>query len=145
MFYLTNSLMQRFMYHMASQLTKIQITRMEVEDEIKFCKSNTLFWKYLPFLYEEREIFKRDYIKFSELQQEVKYNYLHHSLLQRMEKAVTKLIQLAQIDKEWAYEDYLLNRYDPFYRNRSKQAKQKLAQLVELQQAIRKQKRIARD
>lgn len=145
MFYLANSLMQRFMYHMASQLTKIQITRMEVEDEIKFCKSNTLFWKDLPFLYEEREIFKRDYIKFSELQQEVKYNYLHHSLLQRMEKAVTKLIQLAQIDKEWAYEDYQLNRYDPFYRNKSKQAKKKLAKLVELQQAIRKQKRVTRN
>ena len=145
MFYLTNSLMQRFMYHMASQLTKIQITRMEVEDEIKFCKSNTLFWKHLPFLYEDREIFKRDYIKFSELQQEVKYNYLHHSLLQRMEKVVTKLIQLAQIDKEWAYECYLPNRYDPFYRNKSKQAKKKLAKLVELQQAIRKQKSITKD
>ena len=62
-----------------------------------------------------------------------------------MEKVVTKLIELAQLDKEWAYEDYLQNRYDPFYRNKSKQAKQKLAKLVELQQAIRKQKSITKD
>lgn len=141
--YLTKSLMQRFMSHLSEQLTKIQITRTEVEDEIRFCKSDARFWKHLPFWYGEREIFRNDYIKFSKLQKEVKYYYLSHSLLQRMEKVVTKLIELAQLDREWAYEDYLQNRYDPFYRNKSKQAKKKLAKLVELQQAIRKQKSLS--
>ena len=143
--YMTNQMMQRFISHMANQLTKIQITRVEVEDEIKFCKSDACFWKHLPFWYGERVIFRNDYIKFSKLQQEVKYNYLSQSRLQRMEKVVTKLIEFAQLDREWAYEDYLQNRYDPFYRNKSKQAKKKLAKLVELQQAIRKQKSITKD
>ena len=142
--YMTNQMLQRFMSHMASQLTKIQITRKEVEDEIKFCKSDAQFHNHLPFWYGERQIFRNDYVKFSKLQQEVKYNYLSNPRLQRMEKVVTKLIELAQLDKEWAYEDYLLDRYDPFYRKRSKQAKQKLKKLVELQQAIRKQKSITK-
>ena len=143
--YMTNQMLQRFMSHMASQLTKIQITRKEVEDEIKFCKSDARFWEHLPFWYGERQIFRNDYVKFSKLQQEVKYNYLSNPRLQRMEKVVTKLIELAQLDKEWAYEDYLLNQYDPFYRKCSKQAKQKLKKLVELQHAIRKQKSITKD
>jgi hypothetical protein len=66
-------------------------------------------------------------------------------MLQQMEKVVTPWINNQQDEAQCAYEDYLDNRYNPFYRNRSKQAKQKLAKLVELQQAIRKQKSITRN
>lgn len=143
--YMTDKMLQRFISNMATWLAKIQVSRSIVEDEIRFCKSDARFWKRLPFWYGEREIFRNDYIKLSKLQKEVKYYYLSHSRLQRMEKVVTKLIELAQLDRGWAYEDYLQNRYDPFYRNRSKQAKKKLAKLVELQQAIRKQKSITKN
>ena len=143
--YMTNQMLQRFMSNMATKLTLCQLSRFEVEDEIAFCKQDARFWKHLPFWYKEREILKKKYLALSSLQQEVKYNYLSHSRLQRMEKAVTGFISFQECECNWAYYDYLENRYDPFYRNKSKQAKQKLKKLVELQQAIRKQKSITRD
>lgn len=139
--YLTNALRQRFMSHMSDVLATIQYYRDITERRIILAKQAG---PSDPYLYICRETDKEFYVRNSTLQAHVKRGFLRHSMLQQMEKVVTLWINLRQTEAWNAYEDYLDNRYDPFYRNRSKQAKQKLAKLVELQQAIRKQKRITR-
>lgn len=139
--YLTNALRQRFMSHMSDVLATIQYYRDITERRIILAKQAG---PSDPYLYICREIDKECYVRNSTLQSDVKRGFIDHRTLQEMEKVVTLWINLQQDEAQYAYEDYLDNRYDPFYRNRSKQAKQKLAKLVELQQAIRKQKRITR-
>lgn len=135
--YLTNALRQRFMSNMSTKLSVMHSEREVIEEDI----TNKSFIEYA---YYWRIVYKKYYVRNSTLQAHVKRGFLRHSVLQQMEKVVTLWINLRQTEAWNAYEDYLDNRYDPFYRNRSKQAKQKLAKLVELQQAIRKQKRITR-
>ena len=104
----------------------------------------------LPAWYAARESEKKLWLKMEYIQWQVKTAYSYRlpfpqSDLQQMEKVVTKWLAEAQQNVLFAHYDYLENRYDTFYRNRSKQAKQKLAKLVELQQAIRKQKCVTRN
>lgn len=141
--YMTNKMLQRFMSHMTTTLSLIQLARQEIEEDIRNgkCEGNNL----LLYHYKERKIFREDYLKYSSLQEHIKRGFVGHSGLQRMEKVVTMWISNQQDICSWTYEDYLENRYDPFYRNKSKQAKKKLEKLVELQQAIRKQKSITKD
>lgn len=142
--YLTNALRQRFMSNMSTKLSVIHSEREVIEEDIISAKKQGNK-SYLEAVYYWRTVDKQAYVRNSALQAHVKRCFLSHSVLQQMEKVVTLWINLQQSEAQYAYEDYLDNRYDPFYRNRSKQAKQKLAKLVELQQAIRKQKRITRD
>ena len=148
MFYLTNSLIQRFISFNAELIASVQEEYKFNEMEIIDAK-NSDYRSELEFLYLNRLWLSSRYKKLSSLQARVKAvragkEQITASLLQQMEKVVTLWINHQQREVQYAYEDYLDNRYDPFYRNRSKQAKQKLAKLVELQQAIRKQKRITR-
>lgn len=143
--YLTKSLMQRFMSHMSEQLSFIQDARVDTEAEISYCKN---FYDYdMATLYKWREKEAEHYKKASDIQMAVKRSYAYnfsipHNYLQKMEKVVTDWIKAAEWQKYYAHQDYLDNRYDAFYRNKTKQAKQRLARLVELQQAIRKQKAV---
>lgn len=142
--YLTNSLRQRFISKMANVLSIVQQGRQDIEQTIIHLKEDKWQKNLLQECYNFRTEDKEFYIRNSALQAHVKRGFIDHRTLQEMEKVVTLWINLQQDKAQYAYEDYLDNRYDPFYRNRSKQAKQKLAKLVELQQAIRKQKRITR-
>lgn len=142
--YMTDKMLQRFISNMATWLTNIQVSRSEVEDEIIGCKAIPYLQKHLTPWYNEREILRKEYLKFAQLQKTVKIGVLNQSTLQQMEKVVTKMLYSSQQGKNWAYEDYIDNRYDPYYRNRTKEAKKKLARLVELQQAIRKQKSVTK-
>lgn len=135
--YLTNALRQRFMSNMSTKLSVMHSEREVIEEDI----TNKSF---IESAYYWRIVYKKYYVRNSTLQAHVKRGLIDHRTLQKMEKVVTLWINSQQRGVQYAYEDYLDNRYNPFYRNRSKQAKQKLAKLVELQQAIRKQKRITR-
>lgn len=144
--YLTKSLMQRFMSHMSEQLSFIQDARVDTEAEIRYCKANFNYYD-MATLYKWREKEAEHYKKASDIQMAVKNFYacnfsIPHNYLQKMEKVVTAWIKAAEWQKYYAHQDYLDNRYDTFYRNKTKQAKQRLAKLVELQQAIRKQKAV---
>lgn len=146
--YLTKSLMQRFMSHMSEQLSFIQDARVDVEAEIRYGKN---FYDYdMATLYKWREKEAEHYKKASKIQMVVKRVYacnfcIPDKYLQKMEKVVTAWIKAAEWQKYYAHQDYLDNRYDTFYGNKTKQAKQRLAKLVELQQAIRKQKSLSGD
>ena len=148
--YMTNQMMQRFMSHMSTMLSAIHENRASIEDEIKFCKESELLKDELPAWYAARESEKKLWLKMEYIQWQVKTAYSYRlpfpqSDLQQMEKVVTNWLAEAQLDVLFTYYDYLENRYDTFYHNRTEQAKKKLAKLVELQQAIRKQKRITRN
>lgn len=142
--YMTNQMLQRFMSHMSKTLANIQNRREELKEEISTTERPVS--KYIHSVWNRwKKQDRESYIKNSKLQKKVKDGVLSHATLQQMEKVVTTWLVVEQIDCDFHYIDYLENRYDPFYRNRSKQAKRKLAKLVELQQAIRKQKRITRN
>lgn len=148
--YMTNQMMQRFMSNMSIMLSAIHANRTNIEGEIKFCKEGELFKDELPAWYAARESEKKLWLKMEYIQWQVKTAYSYRlpfpqSDLQQMEKVVTNWLAEAQQNVLFAHYHYLENRYDTFYRNRTKQAKKKLAKLVELQQAIRKQKRITRN
>lgn len=140
--YMTNKMLQRFMSYMTKDISRIQ-SEMElerhyaIEEAIKFGASSKA-------TRENRDRLSDIYSHFSSIQTSVKYFPIKHFVLQQMEKRVTIWIKDQQNVCSLYYEDYLDNRYDPFYRNKSKQAKKKLAKLVELQQAIRKQKSITK-
>ena len=142
--YMTNKMMQRFMSHMAANLRNIQAYRKETEEQILWEKDLNAEQKTMSYWYNFRQKDKIAYVKNSQLQEMCKRGFVDHSTLQKMEKVVTTWIVQQQAGCEFAYEQYLDNRYDPFYRNKSKQTKKKLAKLVELQQAIRKQKSITK-
>ena len=99
----------------------------------------------MSYWYNLRQKDKITYVKNSQLQEMCKRGFISHPTLQRMEKVVTAWIKAAEWQKYYAHQDYLDNRYNTFYRNKTNQAKQRLAKLVELQQAIRKQKSISGD
>lgn len=142
--YMTNRMLQRFMSHMTTTLANIQMIREDLKEEIATTERPVSTWTYKTWelwLKNDRET----YIRNSKLQKKVKDREITQATLQQMEKVVTNWIVDKQSCVQWAYEEYLENRYDPFYRNKSKQAKQKLKKLVELQQAIRKQKSITRN
>ena len=141
--YMTNQMMQRFMSNMTNTLSSVQLARADIEGDIEEYKNNGN--KFLPYLYLERQVLEETYVKYAAIQEHMKRGFVGHSSLQRMEKVVTYWLCHQQDMCRFAYQDYLANRYDTFYRNRTKQAKKKLAKLVELQQAIRKQKRITRN
>jgi hypothetical protein len=141
--YMTNQVLQRFMSHMATMLADIHMIREDLKEEIATTERpvSTLTYKtWKLWLRNDKET----YIKNSKLQKKVKDGEITQATLQQMEKVVTNWIIVKEQDVWYTYEKYLMNRYDPFYRNKSKQAKQKLKKLVELQQAIRKQKSITR-
>lgn len=145
--YLTKSLMQRFMSYMSEQLCFIQETRYDIEEEITYYKGKAVYPECQMYLYSQREYEANKYKKASKIQTIVKRVYacnfcIPDNYLQKMEKVVTAWINDAEWQKYYAHQD---NRYDTFYRNKTKQAKQRLAKLVELQQAIRKQKSISGD
>ena len=147
--YMTNKMLQRFMSNMSIMLSAIHANRTSIEGEIKFCKESDLFKNELPAWYAARESEKKLWLKMEYIQWQVKTAYSYRlpfpqSDLQQMEKVVTNWLAEAQQNVLFAHYDYLENRYDTFYRNRTKQAKKKLAKLVELQQAIRKQKCITK-
>ena len=141
--YMTNQMMQRFMSNMTNTLSSVQLARADIEGDIEEYKNNGN--KFLQYLYLERQMFKKTYVKYAAIQEHMKRGFIGHRTLQKMEKIVTHWLVNLQQESQFAYEDYLENRYDTFYRNRTKQAKKKLAKLVELQQAIRKQKRVTRN
>lgn len=141
--YMTNQMMQRFMSNMTNTLSLVQLARTDIEAEIEEYKNSGN--KFLQYLYLERQMFKETYVKYAAIQEHVKIGFIGHRTLQKMEKIVTHWLVNQQQECQFAYEDYLENRYDTFYRNRTKQAKKKLAKLVELQQAIRKQKCVTRN
>lgn len=141
--YMTNQMLQRFMSHMADALAAIQESREYTEENIALAKKEG-YKEFLEADYYWRGVYKKCYVRNSALQAHVKRGSIEHRILQKMEKVVTLWINHQQREEQYAYEGYLDNRYDPFYRNRSKQAKQKLAKLVELQQAIRKQKSVTK-
>lgn len=143
--YMTNKMLQRFMSHMTETLNYIQICRNEVEEQIQWEKELFATQSTMAYWYRFRQLDKTRYVKNSKLQEHVRRGFIGHRTLQKMEKVVTTWIIDQQSQANYAYEQYLDNRYDPFYRNKSKQAKKKLAKLVELQQAIRKQKSITKD
>lgn len=141
--YMTNKMLQRFISELAKDLNSVNRQmgvwrKYAVAEAIELGKSEDSTRKFRDYLADT-------YAQYSQLQKDVKSNNLTHSTLQKMEKCVTWWIVDAEGNKQSAYEHYLDNRYDPFYRNKSKQAKKKLAKLVELQQAIRKQKSITKD
>lgn len=141
--YMTNQMMQRFMSNMSQDLVWLQ-AEMAVEQDcaiaeaIKFGASSETTRK-------NRDKLSDLYSHSAKIQTSVKHYPLKHFVLQQMEKRVTLWIKDQQESCYLYYVAYLENRYDTFYRNRTKQAKKKLAKLVELQQAIRKQKRITWD
>lgn len=145
--YMTNKMLQRFMSHMADDLSWLQ-SEMELErhyailEAIKFGASSET-------TRQNRDKLSTLHSHFSSIQTSVKYFPLRHFVLQQMEKHVTIWIKDQQNVCNLYYEEYVDNRHDTFYvksiRNRTKQAKKKLAKLVELQQAIRKQKSITKD
>lgn len=143
--YLTKSLMQRFMSHMTTNLRDIQAWRKETEEQILWEKDLNAGQKIMSYWYNFRQKDKIAYVKNSQLQEMCKRGFIGHPTLQRMEKVVTDWIKSAEWQKYYTHQNYLDNRYDTFYRNKTKQAKQRLAKLVELQQAIRKQKSISGD
>lgn len=142
--YMTNKMLQRFMSNMTTALRNIQADFKEANDNIVYEKSVGSSKEILASWYVFREMDRKEYIKNSNIQKRVKSFVLNHALLQQMEKVVIDWITCQQVECEFAYIDYQHNRYDTFYRNRTKEAKKKLAKLVELQQAIRKQKSITK-
>lgn len=141
--YMTNQIMQRFMSQMAKELSIIQYNRAMIQYDIVYEAKEC--GKSSKTLRDHRDLLRDMYTHRSTIQQRVKRGFVGHRTLQKMEKVITRWINYSQEDLKYIYEEYLENRYDTFYRNRTKQAKQKLAKLVELQQAIRKQKRITRN
>lgn len=142
--YMTNQMLQRFMSHMTKTLSDIQMIREDLKEEIATTErpvSEYTYRAWKRWLKQDRE----NYVRNSKLQKKVKDREITQATLQQMEKVVTNWIVDKQPYVQYAYEEYLENRYDPFYRNKSEQAKQKLKKLVELQQAIRKQKSITRN
>lgn len=138
--YMTEQLMQRFMSCMTKELSTIQYNRTVIQYDIVYEAKEC--GKSSKTLRDHRDLLCGMYIHRSTIQQHVKRGFIGHQTLQKMEKIVTRWINYSQEDLKYIYEEYLENRYDTFYRNKSKQAKKKLVKLVELQQAIRKQKSV---
>lgn len=142
--YMTEQLMQRFTSNMATMLRAVQGDREMDESQIKYFKESESKYRTeaLGQWYTLREFDKKDYIKLSSLQSNIKRGFLTKPILQKMEKVVTIWLRHQQEEVLFSYENYLDNRYNNLYRNRTKQEKKKLAKLVELQQAIRKEKSV---
>lgn len=152
--YMTNQMMQRFMSHMSSQLMYIQQQRKETELEIDFCKQNyEEFKEEIPQWKASRETLRKDWLKHEYYQHVVKYTYrtrqkLFHRHLQFMEKVVTEWIHDSNFWIEYNYDNFMFCRgteEGKYWYNQLQTSKRKLAKLVELQQAIRKQKSITKD
>lgn len=148
--YMTNQMLQRFTSNMANVLSVLNINRIDNENEIQRIKETQQYLDELPGWYDLRDYYTKQYIKYSSVQSLVKKVIsgkirMTPGILQKMEKIVTEWIFTAQIDVDFAHQDYLENRHDVcsgHYSNRHKHIKKKLAKLVALQQAIRKQKQI---
>lgn len=148
--YMTNRMLQRFTSNMANVLSILNTNRIDNENEILTIKQTQEYLDEIPGWYDLRDFYTKQYIKYSSIQSLVKKVIsgklrMSQGILQKMEKIVTECIFTAQIDVDFARQDYLENRHDVccgHYSNRHKQAKKKLAKLVELQQAIRKQKQM---
>ena len=141
--YMTNKMLQRFMSNMSIMLSAIHANRAGIEGEIKFCKESELFKDELPAWYAARESEKKLWLKMEYIQWQVKTACIYRltfpqSDLQQMEKVVTNWLAEAQQNVLFAHYDYLENRYDTFYRNRTKQAKKRLAKLVESKESFTK-------
>lgn len=149
--YITNQMLQRFMAHMSGKIAELHeeslVQRCYAVFEAKrFGKSLDSTRRYRDYLSEY--LADMSYIQACAKDVYRDGTSLRHSELQRMEKVVTKWILKQQSDCNWNWMDYLENRHDSkqvkYFRNQVKQGKQKLAKLVELQQAIRKQKSITK-
>ena len=139
--YLNTKMIQRFTSNLSNLLFDVHLSRYEVEITISDLKS----WACtsLPYWYKERETFKKQYVWLASLQKDVKIsNVLEHSTLQKMEVVVARLINTTQSDKARVVKKYIKCRRNK-YLNSIEEFKKKIAKLVELQQAIRKQKSIS--
>ncbi len=133
MFYLTNSLMQRFISFNAELIASVQEEYKFNELEIKDAKSSD-YRSELWFLYLNRLWLSSRYKKLSFLQARVKAvragkEQITASLLQQMEKVVTNMVNT----------NYSLSVFQT-----NEVYKGRLARLNVLQWVIRKQKRITR-
>ena len=133
MFYLTNSLMQRFISFNAELIASVQEEYKFNELEIKDAKSSD-YRPELWFLYLNRLRLSSRYKKLSFLQARVKAvragkEQITASLLQQMEKVVTNMVNT----------NYSLSVFQT-----NEVYKGRLARLNVLQWVIRKQKRITR-
>lgn len=152
--YMTNKMMQRFMSHMSSQLAYIQEQRERTELEIDFCKENyEKFKEEIKDWKVTREKLRKDWLKYEYYQRVVKTTYrercwLFHRHLQFMERVVTEWIHDSNFWIGHNYENFMCYRgteEGKYWYNQLQTSKRKLAKLVELQQAIRKQKSITKD
>ena len=150
--YMTNQMLQRFMAHMSDNIAELHEQSLAQRCYAVF--EAKIFGKSLDSTRRYRDYLSACLNDMSYIQTCAKgvYRYrsnLLHGELQRMEKVVTKWILKQQSDCNWNWMDYLENRHDSeqvkYFRNQVKQGKQKFAKLVELQQAIRKQKSITKD
>ena len=150
--YMTNQMMQRFMSNMSTQLMYIQTQRNDVEDEISYCKQHE-YTSELPAWYDSRDDLKKTWKKYEHYQWVVKYVFregrnFKHCDLQFMEKVVTEWIHSSNSWIENDYENFMYYRgtgEGKYWYNQLQTSKRKLAKLVELQQAIRKQKAITKE
>ena len=151
--YMTNQMLQRFMSNMSTMLSATHANRAAIEGEIKFCKESELFKDGLPAWYSAREEDRKLWLKMEYIQWTVKSYHrnsipLLKTILQRMEKVVTEWINDAHFWIEHNKEQFKDSRggeNGKYWYNQMQSSKKKLAKLVELQQAIRKQKRVTRN
>ena len=150
--YMTNKMLQRFMSNMSTQLMCIQTQRNDIEDEISYCKQYE-YTGELPAWYDSRDDLKKTWKKYEHYQWVVKYVFregrnFKHCDLQFMEKVVTDWIKDADFWIGHNYDNFMYTRGGEdgkYWYNQVQSSKKKLAKLVELQQAIRKQKSITKD
>lgn len=140
--YLNTKMIQRFTSNLSNLLSDVQLSRHDVEITISDLKSCAA--PGLPYWYRERETLKKQYVWFSSLQKEVKSSEVFtHSTLQKMEVAVTNLINIAETDVVLERNQHTKCCRGNTSRKTIRHLKQKIVKLVELQQAIRKQKSIS--
>lgn len=151
--YMTNQMLQRFMSNMSTTLMVLHQSRQDVEAQIEYCKFGDGSKDELPAWYSAREEDRKLWLKMEYIQWTVKSYHrnsipLLKTILQRMEKVVTEWINDAHFWIEHNKEQFKDSRggeNGKYWYNQVQSSKKKLAKLVELQQAIRKQKRVTRN
>ena len=151
--YMTNKMLQRFMSNMSTTLMVLHQSRQDVEAQIEYCKFGDGSKDELPAWYSAREEDRKLWLKMEYIQWTVKSYHrnsipLWKAILQRMEKVVTEWINDAHFWIEHNKDQFKDNRggvNGKYWYNQVQSSKKKLAKLVELQQAIRKQKSITRN
>ena len=151
--YMTNKMLQRFMSNMSTTLMILHQSRQDVETQIEYCKFGDGSKDELPLWYRAREEDRKLWLKMEYIQWTVKSYHrnsipLWKAILQRMEKVVTEWINGVHFwieHNKKQFKDSRGGENGKYWYNQVQSSKKALAKLVELQQAIRKQKSITKD